>query len=599
MTGAACRIQARNGPAEMPGGWLRNIWRTWRRKAGAGAALGLYREGIALGEQSRFDEAAAVYRQALALDPSLAEAHNNLGRVLEIRGDSAGAAECYRRSIGLKPRLPHPCINLGNLLQRRNDLDAALGQYQEALARDPAIWEAQNNLANILLERGEHEAALRAFARAVQLRPDDPIPASNALNCGIYALADSPERLLQEYRAWGRRFAEPLRAEIPQHANQPDPQRRLRIGYVSPDFRKHAMGYFIEPILEHHDAAKFEVTCYNNWPRPDPMTARFRKLSHRWRDIAFVADADLAQTVAADGIDLLVDLAGHTSDNRLLLFARKPSPVQFTFLGYPNTTGVAAIDYRITDALADPPGMTDAYYTERLLRLPASLWCYRAPDSAPDVGPLPGRATGWVTFGSFNGFHKITAAVIDVWARLLTRVAGSRLVMITVAEGEAQRRLREAFGARGIGTGRLELYPRLSVDGYFAMRNRVDIALDPFPVNGGTTTCDSLWMGVPTVTLAGRVFVSRAGVSLLTNVGLPELIARNLDEYVEIAAGLAANPATLESMRSGLRTRMRGSPLCDAPRFVAGLERLYRDAWAGWCAARRAAPLETAGAPAG
>jgi predicted O-linked N-acetylglucosamine transferase (SPINDLY family) len=582
----------------MLGRLFETIWRRLRGKPGAGAALGLYREGVALGLQSRFDEAAVLYRQALALDPSLAEAHNNLGRVLEIRGDNAGAAECYQRAIGVKPGLPHPYVNLGNLLQRRNDLDAAFAQYEEALARDPTIWEAQNNLANILLERGEHEAAREAFARAVRLRPDDPIAASNTLNCEIYALADSPERLLQEYRAWARRFAEPLRAEIPEHTNQPDPQRRLRIGYVSPDFRKHAMGYFIEPILQHHDAAKFEVTGYSNWPRPDPMTARFRELSHRWRDIAFMTDADVAQTIAADRIDLLVDLAGHTSDNRLLLFARKPAPLQFTFLGYPNTTGIAAIDYRITDALADPPGMTDAHYTERLLRLPASLWCYRAPEYAPDVGPLPARTNGFVTFGSFNGFLKITDAVIDVWASLLARVAGSRLLMITVAKGEAQRRLREAFDAHGIDAGRLELYPKVPVDDYLAMRNRVDIALDSFPCNGGTTTCDSLWMGVPTVTLEGRVFVSRAGVSLMTNVGLPELIARDVDEYVDIAAGLAADRARLEFMRSGLRARMRASPLCDAPRFVADLERLYRDAWTEWCADRRAAPVERAGAPA-
>ena len=569
---------------------LQDWWRRLRGGTTPGAdALALYREGVVLGQNNRFDEAEACYRRALALDPCLAEAYNNLGRIDELRGRNADAAQCYEHAIECKPRLPHPYINLGNLLQRRNDLDAACERYDAALLLDPGSWEAQNNRANVLLERGEHTAARAAFAAAVKVRPDDPVAASNKLNCEIFALASSPGELVAEYKNWARRFAAPLAGEFPEHTNIPDPQRRLRIGYVSPDFRKHAMGYFIEPLLEFHNRDAFDLYCYSNWPRPDAMTARFKALAPHWRDIALLRDADVAKQIAGDGIDLLVDLAGHTADNRLLTFARKPAPVQFTYLGYPNTTGVDAIDYRITDRYTDPPGMTEGHYVEHLLRLPDCMWCYRAPEYMPEVGALPARACGHITYGSFNGFLKVTESVIDTWAQLLDGVPEARLIMITVARGEAQRRVRAAFAARGIDPERLELHPKLPVDDYLALRNRVDIALDPFPCNGGTTTCDSLWMGVPTVTLEGSMFVSRAGASLLTNVGLPELVARSAGEYVAIAAGLAGDLPRLESLRAGLRERMRASPLCDAPRFVANLEHLYREAWQTWCAGHGAA----------
>ena len=567
---------------------LRDWWRSWRdgrKPDGAREALRLYQEGVRLGDDNRLDEAADHYRQALAFDPGLAKAINNLGRIYELRGRNAEAAECYEHAINCEPALPHPYINLGNLLQRSNNLDAACERYDAALALEPGNWRAHNNRANVLLERGEHAAARAGFAAALALRPDDPVAASNKLNCDIEARASAPAGLFEDYLEWGRRFADPLAAEIPVHDNVPDPQRKLRIGYVSPDFRKHAMGYFLEPLIEFHNTDAFEVYCYSNWPRPDTMTERFKSLAHEWRDIASVSNADVARQIVDDRIDLLVDLAGHSSDNRLLIFARKPAPLQFTYLGYPNTTGVAAIDYRITDGLADPPGMTEANYVETLLRLPDSMWCYRAPEYMPEVGPLPVVAAGHVTFGSFNGFMKVNEGVIDVWAKLLNTVPGSRLLVITVALGQTQARLRAAFAERGVDAGRLELHPKVSVDDYLALRNRVDIALDSFPMNGGTTTCDSLWMGVPTVTLAGRVFVARAGVSLLSTVGLPELIADTADEYVAIAAALATDLPRLRLMRAGLRKRMRDSPLSDAPRFVSNLERLYRDAWNTWCAA--------------
>ncbi len=564
---------------------LGKLIRGWRRRqaVGNGSAMAFYREGQALQDAQRLDEAADRYQRALALAPGLAEAHNNLGLIHQAMGGGIDAALSFGSAITANPALPQPYINLGNLLQTQHQLDGALANYDAALARDPGNWMAHNNRANVLLERGEHAAARAAFAPAMPLDPANPVAASNKLNWDAETLAAAPEQLFQEYLAWGRHFAEPLARAGIVYANTPDPERVLRLGYVSPDFRQHAMSHFIEPLLKHHDASAFELHCYSNVARPDAATERFKAMCRHWHEVAADSDAKLAQRIIDDGIDLLVDLAGHTADNRLLVFARKPAPVQFTFQGHPNTTGVRAIDYRISDAETDPPGMTERYYVERLLRLPDSLWCYQPAADAPAVAPLPAIANGYVTFGSFNRMTKVTAAVIEAWARLLVRVPSSKLVMIAVAAGETQRRVRATFASHGIDAGRLELFPSVSLHECFFLRNRVDVALDPFPINGGTTTCDSLWMGVPTVTLAGRVSAARAGASLLPQIGLADLVVGDVDAYLEIAAGLAANLPRLLQIRAALRDKMRGSPLTDGARFVRNLELLYRETWKAWC----------------
>jgi protein O-GlcNAc transferase len=568
---------------------LTRRWRHDRVSVKADDARALFAEGAASGDAGRIDEAAALYRRALSLDPGMADAHNGLGRILAAQGRFNEAAESFRQAVACVPTPPQSYLNLGNILLLANDLDGACSNYDVALALDPGFWEALNNRAHARLQRGERAGAYDDFAAALRLRPDSAVVASNKLNGEIEKYAASPGAVLPEYREWNRRFAEPLAPAQPARAISPDPGRRLRIGYVSPDFRGHAMGYFIEPLLEHCDPAAFEITCYSNCRLADSMTARFQALAHRWRDIVHAGDSEVAEQIAADGIDLLVDLSGHSADHRLLVFARRPAPLQFTFLGYPATTGVSAIGYRITDAYADPPGVADAFYTERLLRLPDCWCCFRPPADAPEIGPLPAAVNGHVTFGSFNGIMKINEGTIGTWANLLARVPGSRLVMITVAPGETERRVRAAFAASGIGENRLELLPRIARPDYLALRNRVDIALDPFPVNGGTTTCDSLWMGVPTVSLAGSVLAARAGMSLLSNVGLADLCAGSAEEYVAIAAALAHDLPRLQSLRGTLRQTMRASPLLDGARFVHNLETLYRNAWRDWCAQREPA----------
>jgi protein O-GlcNAc transferase len=570
---------------------LRERWR--RLREGRGSASGadaqaLYREGVALEKERRFDAAEQRYRRAVELDPGFAKAHNNLGVLLEFRGRDAEAADCYRHAAVDDPALPQPRVNFGNLQRKRGDLDAAGESYRIALALDPANVEAQDNLGNVLLERGEHAAARAAHLRAAELAPESEIVASNLLNCDNYSAILSPQEKFEAHKAWGRKFAEPLAARRQPWASTPEPGRRLRIGYVSPDFRAHAMSYFIQPLLELADPVGFELYCYNNCHQPDAVTARLRALVPHWRDIAAASDDDVARLVRRDGIDLLVDLAGHTAGGRLLVFAEKPAPVQLTFMGYVNTTGVTAIDYRITDAVADPAEAGDARYTERQLRLPGSLFGYRPPDDASEVGPLPALANGFPAFGSFNNFAKITTAVIDTWAQLLLKLPQSRLVMLGVPAGATQRRVRASFAGHGVDPARLELQARSGFADYLQTHNRVDIALDPFPFNGGVTTCHALWMGVPTVTLEGEVFAARTGTSLLRAIGLPELVASGVDDYVEVAANLAADLPRLAALRAGLRERMRNSPVGDLPRFVADLERLYRGVWLEWCAAQNA-----------
>ena len=367
-------------------------------------------------------------------------------------------------------------------------------------------------------------------------------------------------------------------------SREPDgvPPRRLRLGYVSPDFVHHAVSYFFEPVLTARDPAAFEVFCYSDAPVADAVTQRLRAASDGWRDIAGLSDERVAELVRADRIDILVDLAGHTARNRLLVFARKPAPVQVTWLGYPNTTGLAAIDFRLTEAVSDPLGLTEAWHSEELVRLPGTFSCYAPPPESPPVNALPALAAGQVTFGCFNNLAKVTPPALALWARVLREVAGSRLFLKSpgLADLETVARLREEFALHGIPADRLEFSgAELSVAAHLSLYHRVDVALDTFPYNGTTTTCEALWMGVPVVTLAGATHVSRVGASLLTHLGAPEWIGDAPEAYVARCRGLAADLPRLAVLRSGLRERMRGSPLCDAAGFTRGLEDALRAIW--------------------
>jgi predicted O-linked N-acetylglucosamine transferase (SPINDLY family) len=401
-----------------------------------------------------------------------------------------------------------------------------------------------------------------------------------------YSDALEPAAVYAECRRWAERFTRPLEERAAPHANDPSPGRRLRVGYVSLGFREHPVTFFIGPVIEHHDRAQFEVILYSDVTHEDEYTAALRGRADGWRNTVGMSDEELARTVREDAIDILIDLGGHTLGNRLLAFARRPAPVQVNWLGFPCTTGMTGMDYRVTDAWCDPPGLTEHLNSESLVRLPNVYMAWAPPLRSPDVSPLPALAAGRVTFGFFHGCYKITPRMVALWSRILHRVPGSRLVILAVDGDAARSRILTEFAAHGIDAERLELLPRLPIDDFMGTYAKVDIALDPFPYHGATTTCFCLWMGLPVVVLAGATHASRADLSMLANVGLPQLATEDPDRYVEIACGLAERLDELAALRSRLRAMMLASPVTDGPACTRALEDAYRTMWRTWCSRR-------------
>ena len=573
--------------------------------------------GQALMQSGAFDEAATAFRQALAINPLSAEGHYNLGNALKAQGGPAGAAGAYRDAIRLDPRLAEAHSNLGNVLAELGQYDDALAAHRDAMAArpdsadivynfgnalkdsgrldeaadayahairlDPDHAASHGNLGIVRMAQGRLEDAIAGYGRAIELRPDDSDAFSNLLFCLNYDERQNPEQLLAAHRAWDRRYTAAAPAT---YANDRTPTRRLRIGYVSPDFRTHSVAYFLTPLLEAHDRRAVELYCYADVARPDAVTAHLQSLSDRWLSTVGMSHEALAERIQADRIDILVDLAGHTAHNRLRVFARKPAPVQVTWLGYSNTTGLRAMDYRIVDDVTDPPGAADTLATETLVRLAGGFICYGGAAHAPEPSAAPCLTSGAVTFGSFNNPAKVSPATFDVWARLLTRLPNARLLLKgkSFADSGTRALFLSEMRNRGIASERIELLAWLpSGSAHLALYDRVDIALDPFPYNGTTTTCEALWMGVPVVTLRGDRHAARVGASLLTQAGLTDWIADSIDAYVETALALAANPDALNTLRNTLRARLFVSPLCARENFARRLEAAYAAMWQRWC----------------
>ena len=545
--------------------------------------------GLALQADGRFEEAATAYGRALALDPQLAQAHYNLGNALQEMGRLSDAVSCYERALGLRPDYAEAHCNLGIAFRKQGKLAEALPCFGRALALKWDYPGAHSNLGNVLLDQGRLDAALAAYRRALGLDPNH-LPAHTALLLSLnYHAAIAIETLVAEHRNFDAQHARRLLPVPAFHANDRSPDRRLRIGYVSPDFRAHSVAWFLEPVLRTHDRGAVDLFCYAELAQPDSVTAILRPLADQWRMTYGRSDAAVAAQIRADAIDILVDLAGHTAGNRLLVLARKPAPVQVSWLGYPATTGLSAIDYRLVDAVTDPPGTADGQASEQLVRLPGGLLCYGPPRDLRAPLPPPCLASQAVTFGSFNNPAKLSEASLDAWAALLRQLPTARLLL----KGkpfcdEATRALTLArFAERGIAAERIELVGWLANPAeHMMLYDRIDIALDPFPYNGTTTTCEALWMGVPVVSLRGDRHAGRVGASLLGQVGLPELVADSFEHYLAIAAGLAANPQGLATLRSSMRARMLSSPLCDVSGFTRELEQTYRSLWQAWCAAQ-------------
>ncbi len=515
---------------------------------GAASAAQWYEKGNACVRDRRIDEAIDCYRRAVALDPGSFRAHSNLGVLLEQKGLFAESVESYRAAV----------------LQSANAADAEVARANYAAG----LAAYRNHLFQL------HRMGTVAPAQQIA----------------------APAELFAAHRRFAQHVESHAKPAWRPHTNGAEPDRRLRVGYVSPDFRKHSVAHFIEPILAHHDRTQIEVFGYYSCPHSDEITRRFESTCDQWRDCDSLSDDVLADRIRADAIDILVDLAGHTFGNRLGAFALKPAPLQFTYLGYPGSTGFEAIDYLLTDPFADPgdPGTGAPLFSERLLHIAPSMLTYRPPfgsggllgnDPIP-VTPAPILKNGFTTFGSFNDSAKIADFVIATWARILAALPDAILVLKSRAFGDEEHRdaMRARFEKYGADFKRLRLLGRdENPAAHLARYADIDISLDTFPYNGVTTSLESLWMGVPFVTLSGTSLVSRMGVSIATNVGHPEWIGRTMDEYVATAVGLAANPQRLDTLRQGLRNRLEASPLMDARGFALKLEAAYRAVWRRWC----------------
>ena len=549
--------------------------------------------GTALRDQGRFDEAVAAYGEAARLRPDIAEVHNLLGVALGQAGQHDASIASLREAVRLAPGFAEAWNNLGHALQSTRQFDEAIECYRRAAQLQPDLTEAHNNLGGALKELGRLDESIAAYRRALALRPRNAALHSNLILALNYQVDTTPQTLYEEARAWNEIHARPLASEIKPHINDFDPNRRLRIGYVSADFREHASAFFLTPLLEHHDHNNFEIFCYADVPRPDDITRRFERLADQWRNTTGLGDQRLAEIIREDKIDILIDLKLHADNNRLLVFARKPAPVQATWLGYPGTTGLDAIDYRLTDPWLDPPPPSSAdrpgvWYSEESIQLPETFWCYDPLTTDPPVNPLPALQNGHITFGCLNHFAKTNDAALQLWASVLQAVPGSRLMLLG-AQGVYERRAAahrehalQIFQAQGISPDRIEfLDPRPRAE-YLPLYHQIDLGLDAWPVNGHTTTLDSLWMGVPVVTLVGPTALGRAGKSQLMNLHLPELIAESPAQYTQIATTLAGDLPQLSNLRPTLRPRMQASPLMDGPRFARNMESAFRWMWRQW-----------------
>lgn len=585
----------------------------------------LHNLALAYQQTGKFGEADACYEKATALAPTMDTAYLEWSKMLLDRGDLAQAMRVIEQGLLHLPTHANLHFQLGFALYEMSRREEALRSFETCLAIAPDHAEARYaravirrytgrvadamddlqvllrinendarahaGLAGLCKDEGRIEEMLFHDRRAAALDLSNAEYQSNLLMDLHYSEQIAPAEIFDAHRTWGLAHGT-VAEERTRHVNEPDPDRPLRIGYVSPDFKQHSVAHFIAPVLEHHDRKHCLVYCYSNL-RPeqhDAMTGRLREAADLWRDIVTLSDADAATLIAADGIDILVDLSGHTAGNRLGVFAYRPAPVQVSWIGYPDTTGLPAMDYRLTDVWADPEGEADERSTEKLLRIPGGFLCYTPPGDAPDPGPLPRDRDGALGFGSLNNLAKINDTVVAVWAEILRSVPRSRLILksTALADIHARERMAQRFAEHGIEADRLDLRQwTASTAKHLDCYRNIDIALDTFPYNGTTTTCEALWMGVPVITLRGGTHAGRVGLSLLNQLGLAEFATEGADAYVELAVALAGDLPRIRELRATLRERMRDSPLTDGKGFCRRLEDTFRQAWRRWCERRR------------
>ena len=542
--------------------------------------------GVALKSMGRLGDAEASYRLALKINPDFVEVLSNIGAIQHQLGQIDEALASYHRALELDPGCADACNNLGIVQQQIGQTEAALASYRRVLEIEPDHVASHNNLGAALVDLGCLEEAFASYRQALTLKPDYTDAHSNLICIHNYLADHSSTQLLAETRRFGDIVARQADT-FTYWDNTPEPNRCLRIGIVSADLRQHPVGYFSENVLAMlttHALGRLEVFAYSNNFQFDATSERIKACCKTWRFVPNISDEMLAKLIRDDAVDILIDLSGHTDRNRLPLFAWKPAPVQITWLGYFASTGVEAIDY----LLADPwtlPESEETNFTETIWRLPETRLCFTPPDVTLNVGPLPALDNGYVTFGCFNHLTKMNEGVVALWARILTAIPKSRLFLKTrhLEAVSAQQSVIKRFESRGINAGRLILESYAPRADYLAAYNRIDIALDPFPYTGGTTSVEALWMGVPVLTLEGRQFLARQGVGLLMNAGLPEWVAADQDDYLSRAVAHASDLQRLASLRAGLRQQVLASPIFDAPRFARHFEAALRGMWKKWC----------------
>ena len=542
--------------------------------------------GHALIELKRWREAEAAYRKAVECAPDYAPARFNLGQLLLTVGTVDEGEQHLLAARRLQPTLVEAHIVLADLYETLGRFEEAEAEYNAAAAMTPTHPGALLNFGIFCLGQGRLDEAAELFAKA---RAADP-GLRDAESAVLFALNFRTDldaaAIAARHREVGRLFARNTTPQAVNWGNAPDPDRRLRVGYVSGDFFLHPVALFLQAVLPHHRSQHVTTYCYSNYHTPNPIADSIRAQSQHWCDVHAMNDAQMIERIHRDEIDILVDLSGHTNRNRLHAFAAHPAPVQMTWLGYLNTTGLEAMDYRICDGHTDPVGTTEPLYTEKLIRMPDSQWCYAPWHRAEAVAePHPDRPDA-IVFGSFNQLVKISDACFEAWARIVSAVPQATMVILDVRQPAAVNRMLERAARYGIDR-RVELRGRESIPNYYAALGNADIGLDTFPYNGATTTLDALWMGVPVVALRGERSISRSAYSIMKTLGADELIAETLDEYIEINIRLAKDREWRSSLRRSLRHRLETSPLMDGPRFVAALESRYRAAWHAWCHSTR------------
>jgi predicted O-linked N-acetylglucosamine transferase (SPINDLY family) len=534
----------------------------------------LYNLGNIFQEMGQLDQAVTYYQKVLSSRPDLIEAHNNLGNTLKEMGQLDQAVACYQKVLSSRPDLVEARNNLGNIFQEMGQLDQAVACYQKVLTSRPDLVEARNNLGNTFKEMGQLDQAVACYQEAISQKTDFYAAHSNLLLILNYQPDIIQQEIYDESLKWDQRHAQPLLPDKQVFNNSKESGRRLRIGYVSQDFRNHSVAYFFEPLIKAHNRKHFEIFCYANVLRPDEATERIKNTADHWTSIVGKNNMEAAELIKEDKIDILVDLAGHTGNNRLMVFAYKPAPIQVTWLGYPNTTGIQAIDYRLTDDVADPVGGADTLHSEKLVRLKKGFLCYQPIQGAPAVSPLPILDRGYITFGSFNNITKTTTEVVRVWSEILLTVPKSHLVLKCrqFADKVTRERYKKLFGEQGITADRIRLFSRLpKPEDHLNLYSDIDIGLDPFPYNGTTTTCEALWMGVPVVTMLGDRHSGRVGASIMHQVGLEDqLVADDANAYVKNAVDLSKNINRLAKLRQAMRKQILDSSLCDAEHYVSG-----------------------------